>query len=336
MTAPTAVLRRHGLVPTAADVALQPLHQRSWCYRAQAAPAPAVLVKQARQDSEGGWSADVVDEGRRLRAVARLLPTPPVAPRVLHVDAEDRLLVTEFLNDHDPLDVAVAARPDVLDELGRTLATLHGVRGARCGLPVVEHARSVTDGLLAPTPRTLARYPDGYAELLVAVRARGLAGPLTELVAEWHCDTLVHGDLKSNNILCSRGSSAVRLIDWETAGWGDGRWDLGCLVGDLLFGWLAGLRFSAGGTLDSWLASGEPFDVVQTRVRRLLAAYRSGGRDLSADDELVCLRYAALFLLQRTASAAMHAPALPALALAGLHVAGSLLRRPAELRDTLL
>jgi len=41
--------------------------------------------------------------------------------------------------------------------------------------------------------------------------------------------TLVHGDYFSANILPVTGG--LRIIDWETFGWGDPMWDLGYLVG---------------------------------------------------------------------------------------------------------
>lgn len=41
--------------------------------------------------------------------------------------------------------------------------------------------------------------------------------------------TLVHGDYLSVNIL--RVRDGLRIIDWETFGWGDPMWDLGFLVG---------------------------------------------------------------------------------------------------------
>jgi aminoglycoside phosphotransferase (APT) family kinase protein len=41
--------------------------------------------------------------------------------------------------------------------------------------------------------------------------------------------TLVHGDYFSANILSVR--DGLKIIDWETFGWGDPMWDLGFLIG---------------------------------------------------------------------------------------------------------
>jgi len=41
--------------------------------------------------------------------------------------------------------------------------------------------------------------------------------------------TLVHGDYFSKNILMAE--DGLRVIDWETFGWGDPMWDLGFLIG---------------------------------------------------------------------------------------------------------
>lgn len=54
-------------------------------------------------------------------------------------------------------------------------------------------------------------------------RTTGVLAPQPE------AKTLVHGDYFSANILPVEGG--LRIIDWETFGWGDPMWDLGFLIG---------------------------------------------------------------------------------------------------------
>ncbi len=75
---------------------------------------------------------------------------------------------------------------------------------------------------------TLALHPSGYRETWA--RCASALEPLRRLSRTWAGDAVIHGDIKSDNIL-SDGSGVV-IIDWETAGIGDAMWDLGCLVGD--------------------------------------------------------------------------------------------------------
>ena len=138
--------------------------------------------------------------------------------------------------------------------------------------------------------------------------------------------------------MCSE-QGAVRIIDWETSGWGDPRWDFGAVIGDRIFGWLTGISFAPGG-LPEWLANARrPFDEVQTDLSAFRRGYLgAGGADPTADpaDLTVCLGFAAAFLLQRTMASALQAAVLPPLALAALHLARQLLLRPNELSEVLL
>lgn len=48
----------------------------------------------------------------------------------------------------------------------------------------------------------------------------------------WQSTHLVHGDLRLTNVMF-HGNGSVRLIDWDSSGWGDPRWDLGGLLQEL-------------------------------------------------------------------------------------------------------
>ncbi len=93
-------------------------------------------------------------------------------------------------------------RPDVRIEAARILARLHNLRESDLSVPLQELAR-ISD-------------PREY-------RTTGGQAPQPE------AKTLVHGDYFSANILPVAGG--LRIIDWETFGWGDPMWDLGFLIG---------------------------------------------------------------------------------------------------------
>lgn len=45
--------------------------------------------------------------------------------------------------------------------------------------------------------------------------------------AHWQIDTIIHGDLKWNNVMIASGPEAeIKFIDWELARWGDPAWDV--------------------------------------------------------------------------------------------------------------
>jgi aminoglycoside phosphotransferase (APT) family kinase protein len=92
--------------------------------------------------------------------------------------------------------------PGVRIEAARTLARLHGI----------------SEDSLSEALRHLAQISDPRES-----RTTGGQAPRPRL------RTLVHGDYFSANILPV--SDGLRIIDWETFGWGDPMWDLGFLVG---------------------------------------------------------------------------------------------------------
>jgi hypothetical protein len=329
------------------------LHQRSLCYRVDLVDGDSLFVKTARRTATGEWSADVAAEGRRLQGLSARLPDHDFFPQPRHLDDERRMLVTTCYPDHSHLDAATD--PDGfarrhLRALGMSLAATHSVRrpaghdadpesAGDLRIPDADCARTLIDSLLRPTPTAVASFPAGYSEVLIAIRTRGLAVPLGGLADAFRREVLIHGDLKSNNILCAAPDS-VRLIDWETAGWGDPRWDVGAVIGDAIFGWLTGISFAGPGGLADWLAGARrPITDVRDDLAAFRQGYLDGGAgDPTADpaDRAVCLGFAAAFLLQRTMASALHSPVLSPLALAALHLARQLLTRPDDLSEVLL
>jgi len=93
-------------------------------------------------------------------------------------------------------------RPEVRIEAARVLSRIHSLE-----------ASSLSEAL-----RTLTRASDPRE-----YRTTGGEAPISKTKA------LVHGDYFSANVLPV--VNGLRVIDWETFGWGDPMWDLGFLVG---------------------------------------------------------------------------------------------------------
>jgi thiamine kinase-like enzyme len=69
--------------------------------------------------------------------------------------------------------------------------------------------------------------------------------PTSELCAMrdiWQIKTLIHGDIKSSNIMISTkmdsGISALKLVDWEFWSIGDPAWDIGGVLHDWFLHWV--------------------------------------------------------------------------------------------------
>ncbi|MBM9469368.1 phosphotransferase family protein [Nakamurella leprariae] len=326
-----------GVLDLAAVTDVQMVHRRSAGYRITLQDGRRWFAKRAQRRVDGTWSADLTTEGANHRVALGLPGVRPLLPRLVH--ARHDILVTECIDDHRHLDDHRAAAggtdPVAAAALGSVVRRLHAAGRRATGARPVNHAAAAVGTWLSPTPTLVAQHPAGFTELTVRIRAAGLAAPLTRLAAGWRSITFIHGDLKSDNLFLRAadddGHPAVRIIDWETAGLGDPRWDVGSLIGNHLFSWLAGLDFRQGQTLADWLAGAEvPWPRVQDETRTLLWAYDAGPADdhpapLDAAGITTVGGYAAVFLLQRVTASALTAPVLPPLALAAVQVAAALL-----------
>ncbi len=127
-----------------------------------------------------------------------------------------------------------------LASLGSTLAKLHAI-------DVTDAYREYSEWLLMlPVPSrcnlTLEEYSHGCGldfESYLEVMQR-LEPVFARMHAEWKPRSIVHYDLRDDNVLFfgSPAAPRVRLIDWEMAGFGEPAYDVGYLMAQLLMPWL--------------------------------------------------------------------------------------------------
>jgi aminoglycoside phosphotransferase (APT) family kinase protein len=275
-----------------------------------------------------------------MQRLSRLPAVRPLMPAVLAVHPEHRLLVTEGVVAGVPLDRARLERggsdPERAAALGAALAAIH--RSTPDGLGVVDHAGPMQRNWSRLTPRSVTLFPAGYREIAVRVQAGDYLDQLGELATGWRADTLVHGDVKSDNVLCHPDDAAsLRLIDWECTGRGDARWDVGSAVGDYLAGWLRTMHVTPDRGLAGWIESATPsLPLLREELAALLAAYRAGRPGVGDDDVAGWMRYAGMFLLHRLTVAAMQSVEVASHSLAVLQVSRQLVRSPHTAMEVLL
>jgi hypothetical protein len=195
----------------------------------------ATIYARARDDLR--WSAvrpwlpafQLFDEGRAVLVTH----ASPAWHDVFDVDAEG--------NDLD--------LPEIGDQIGRALAACHSVplagdieAEALLGTRVPWVLR-----VHRPHPRVLQDVWPAQLEVVRAVQQDSDAGAaLDALSRDWQTTSLIHGDLKFNNVLVETAGTAepgptagippaarpraavsrVVLVDWETASRGDPAWDV--------------------------------------------------------------------------------------------------------------
>jgi aminoglycoside phosphotransferase (APT) family kinase protein len=146
--------------------------------------------------------------------IVELAAAAGLAPRVIHVDAERRAIVSELVTDRGFMAwlMTPATRARAIDELGRTLRRVHELpipAGATAfdGLAVLRKVQLGLAGVAVPSSAT-----DAIERMLVE------PPPPRERVA------LCHGDLNPSNVMFD--GERVILLDWDTAGPNDPMIDL--------------------------------------------------------------------------------------------------------------
>ena len=206
---------------------------------------PHLLAAQAREAAfcRAVWE---VPELGDLRAAV---------PRVVRCDKRRGILTLEARIRHRPLfSVRDKASAKYLTrdaarwapEIGRFLGTLHSTSGRLV-------RGDLGDPRLAVLPAVAIFIMDVRDPIQpVSLSARTLLAltkqdvPLQRLLsylgARWRSNTLVHGDVRWDNLLVptecdvvgdlgDRSTrNALRVIDWELVQWGDPAWDLACLL----------------------------------------------------------------------------------------------------------
>ncbi len=153
--------------------------------------------------------------------------------------------------------------------------------------------------ILLPAPKntllTVSEYAHGlgseYREWICVVQ--GLAGHLAELHESWQPRSLIHFDLRDDNILFvpSGDAGLVRLIDWEFAGIGDPHYDLGYIVAQFIQNAIRQPGLNETGSVLSGHAL--------RQIGLFLSAYRKLSGAVRTDTGTV-VRHAGLILLQQS------------------------------------
>ncbi len=151
-------------------------------------------------------------EGERLanEAAARLGIAPPVAATL------DDCLVTSFVSCES---LGARELADGVEELARALRAFHG---CDVRLPTRFDVPALLGDYAQIVRARGGALPGEYAQAMDVAATIGAALPPDRLRP-------CHNDLLAGNVIRARGDARLMLVDWEYAGMGDARFDLGNL-----------------------------------------------------------------------------------------------------------
>jgi Phosphotransferase enzyme family len=278
-------------------------------------------------------------------------PLGAILPRMAYFDAEDAVLATELLRDSVPLwshySSFGAGRFPV--EVGRTLGGALGLvhrvfrslvasRDPRLGW--LGESKPWVLSVHKPTPEDLAVLtPASYQALRILQGGSGLGEQLDDLGGLWEAQTVIHGDVKSENVLVRPHPGEpdpqpvdVRIVDWELVQIGDPAWDLAGALHDFVHFWISSMTLAAATSPDQMIAgAGYPLGIIQAAIREFWGGYRSAETLSPPEAESILSRavaFSAARLIQSAYEEAFQADILSARAVILLQVGSNLLSSP--------
>jgi hypothetical protein len=232
-------------------------------------------------------------------------------PTFLDYDARHHAVTVELLpeteNLHESMERIVAIPESVSRGLGQFIGAF--------GSPECDDLLSKISVDLCPgkPPWILSFHVDQGAGFLssgnrqflnVLQRDEMLTSSLDELRSNWQATSLMHGDLKWNNVLIRETDSAPDwyVIDWEMVDRGDLRWDLGTMIQCWWYFWILSTPPDELTTLDELLTRRRSaFDETRASLDALWTGYLTtaglSDSEVAAAQQVIA-RFAAARMLQ--------------------------------------
>lgn len=334
------------------DLAVVSVARRNRNLRVERGDGPGYLIKQPDGPVQGTqhtlWrEAAFFDLCQREPSLAEVRE---IVPRLLYFDPQGPLLAFELLekpaNLWDRYSAADAARFPVATAraTGRALGTVHRVLRpfARTDDPRLGFLAQGTPWVLRvhkPGPELLSSLSQAnYQTLRILQTQEGLSQSLDRVGRLWTAETVIHGDIKSDNVLVlpsTDGDSAeppVRLVDWELVQTGDPAWDVAGALQDFILFWVFSMPFDGGVDPERLAAEARyPLASLQPAMRAFWRGYRAGAGLWPEAGNAVLARavpFSAARLIQSAYELAHDAATLPAYSALLLQICANLLRDP--------
>ncbi|MFL6257802.1 MAG: aminoglycoside phosphotransferase family protein [Pyrinomonadaceae bacterium] len=272
----------------------------------------------------------------------------PLLPRLLYFDPERVLLALELFEEaKQPWRLYTEAAAEkfpayVSGALGRALGLLHQTfRALDPAAPAcAEWLRSDIPWVMQvhkPGPEVLSNIsPANYQTLRILQTQEDLSQHLDSLRRLWQPQTIIHSDIKSDNVLvmpapADAKTAEVRLVDWETVQYGDSAWDVAGALQDFVLFWVSSMTQGLVSLEEMVATARYSLIILQTAVRSLWRGYRASAQ-LKPDDADALLgravRFSAARLIQSAYEMAMNAQVLPVISVLLLQVSSNLLADP--------
>jgi Phosphotransferase enzyme family len=334
----------------ASDVLVLDSSRRNRNFKAIQSRGPSLFVKQMRE-----MQADAMLTLRREAACYQFARNDPalsrLMPRLIRYDANWHVLIIELLPNAESLSDYHARHKAFPPEIGRMLGEGLGIYHAHAD--VLLKSKELKALFARQVPVILRLERGGHA----ALGHFGRIGPalsaliqqhqefqtlLDALGAEWRFDSLIHGDMRWDNVLVfpAQGGLDFRVVDWEMADFGDAAWDVGAVLQSFLAVWIQSMPIASGLPPEAYISMAtQPLETMRPVLGTFWEAYartRGFGEDQRKHELERCMRFGAARLVWAAVEQRLYAPQLDPAAAALLQVSLNVLKDPARAVKDLL
>lgn len=265
-------------------------------------------------------------------------------PKFHFYDPLDNILVIELLADSETLveyHRRIGSFPvEVAMLQGQRLGAYHGrvrINGQTAGLEIFTRQLPWILSLHETNPMYFGQVSHGNSHLIgILQQYPEFQTALTSIKADWKYDSLIHGDIKWENMMLCNGAEGkppdLRIIDWEIADIGDEAWDVGAVIQAYLTFWIFSLPLNTGMPFADAVASA-PYSGDD--IKRALVAYwqsyietRGLNPVISRQTLLRCMSCAAARMIQTAYESIQTSPQISQYALCKLQMSMNILRDP--------
>ena len=337
-------------IVVAGGVSVLDASRRNRNFKVVRSGAPGLFVKQMRETQ-----ADAMLTLKREAAVYELAAEHPalsrLMPKLVRYEPSRHVLVVELLPEAESLLNYYTRLKGFPPEIGRMLGEGLGLYHSQAGM-LIENEK--LKGLLVrqiPIILTLGRGGHGmlghFGRIGPAVSAllqrhKEFEALLDALGAEWRFDSLIHGDMKWDNVLVFPTPAALdfRIVDWEMADCGDAAWDVGAVLQSFFSTWIMSMPISSGLPPEAYVGmASQPLETMHPVLKAFWQSYastRKFGEALSRSELERSIRFGAARLVWSAIEQRLYVPQLDPAATALLQVSLNVLKDPARAVKELL
>ena len=264
-----------------------------------------------------------------------------IVPRFVAFDSTQSILAIELVPNHSTMsEICGATTPHEFPialwrQLGAAVATVHRSGDAEALAP----SRRSGDPPWAfradrPFADSIRSQSAASLEALSTLQSTpALLDCFAQSLSCWEPSTLIHGDLRFDNILIANpapGSSGLKLIDWELSQRGDPAWDVAWIVAGLVRLWLHTINLGDQGDNDLAVEQSN-WSVYQAAIRSFWFGFRAADGAPISGEKLA--RFSVVALMQSVLESERYATRLTEPAILALQLCENIAVDPQRAAD---